>query len=313
MLKTLIIYESKYGTTRKVAKYLSLVLGPAHYCTTSQFQPEYEDFDLVIVGSPIYSGKILPPVSRFLEDQAEWLEGKLVALFSTSISPEDGYEKLVDMEKILGKDVPKKALGGTLKLDSLDSDDQRDLELFSEMVGFPLEDMDLFNLEEVLEYALELKNIRDNLLPAMPTAELQEAVERFLKSHNTCTLSTSFQERVRSTPIEYTYHQGHLYLLSEGGEKFANLLRNNQVSVAVYEDYTTMNNLAGMQISGEASLVETEDEYQDIISMKGLNVNMIRNLPFNMNIIKIKVNRIEFLYSEFARKGYGTKQILNFQ
>jgi hypothetical protein len=83
--------------------------------------------------------------------------------------------------------------------------------------------------------------------------------------------------------------------------------------VAVYEDYTTMNNLAGMQISGEASLVETEDEYQDIISMKGLNVNMIRNLPFNMNIIKIKVNRIEFLYSEFARKCYGTKQILNFQ
>lgn len=313
MLKTLLIYESKYGTTRKVAKYLSLVLGPAHYCTTSQFQPEYEDFDLVIVGSPIYSGKILPPVSRFLEDQAEWLEGKAVALFSTSISPEDGYEKLVDMEKILGKDVPKKALGGTLKLDSLDSDDQRDLELFSEMVGFPLKDMDLFNLEEVLEYALELKNIRDNLLPAMPTAELQEAVERFLKSHNTCTLSTSFQERVRSTPIEYTYHQGHLYLLSEGGEKFANLLRNNQVSVAVYEDYTTMNNLAGMQISGEASLVETEDEYQDIISMKGLNVNMIRNLPFNMNIIKIKVNRVEFLCSEFARKGYGTKQILNFE
>ena len=56
-----------------------------------------------------------------------------------------------------------------------------------------------------------------------------------------------------------------------------------------------------------------DDEFQDIISMKGLNVNMIRNLPFNMNIIKIKVNRVEFLCSEFARKGYGTKQILNFE
>lgn len=312
MLKTVIIYESKYGTTRKVAQYLSLVLGPARYTTTTEFQPEYEDFDFIIMGTPIYSGKILPEISRFLEDNAEWLKGKKVALYSTSISPEEGYEKLVEIEKVLGKVTSKKALGGTLKLDGLDADDTQDLEIFSEMVGFPLQDMDLFKLESVLDYALELKKIRDDMIPTMPTNELKEAVESFLKTHNTCTLSTSYQGRVRSTPIEYTYHQEHLYLLSEGGEKFANLLLNNQVSVAVYEDYTTMNNLAGMQIAGEASLVEEEGEYQEVISMKGLNLDMIRNLPFNMNIIKIKIKRIEFLYSGFIKMGYGVKQILKF-
>lgn len=312
MLKTLVLYASKYGTTQKVAEYLSLVLGPARYCTSTEFQPEYEDFDFIIIGSPIYSGKILPEISKFLEDHADWLQSKKVALFSTSISPEEGKEKLDEIEKTLGNVTSKKALGGTLKLDGLDSDDQKALEVFSEMVKFPLKDLDLFRQEEVMDYALELKKVRDDLLPAMPVPELEEAVEKFLKSHNTCTLATSYQGRVRSTPIEYTYHQGHLYLLSEGGEKFANLLLNSQVSVAVYEDYTTMDNLSGMQISGEASLVRNKGEYQDIISLKGLNQDLIRNLPFNMNIIKIKVNRVEFLNSEFARRGYGPKQILNF-
>jgi len=312
MLKTLVVYQSKYGTTQKVAEYLSLVLGPGRYLTPAEFKDEYQDFDLVIVGSPIYSGQPLPEISKFLEDHAEWLKGKKVALFSISIDLKEGYEKLGDMETVIGEAVSKRALGGTLKLGVLDEDDQQDLKVFSKMVGFPLQDMDLFKVEEVLEYALELKKIRDDMIPTLPRVELKDAVESFLKSHNTCTLSTSYQERVRSTPIEYTYHQEHLYLLSEGGEKFANLLLNNQVSVAVYEDYTTMNNLAGMQITGEAALVEDEDEYQDIIAMKGLNVDMIRNLPFNMNIIKIKVNRVEFLYSEFIKKGFGPKQILNF-
>ena len=57
MQKTLIIYESKYGTTEKIAKYLSLVLGPAKYCKTTEFNGEYKDFNLIILGSPIYTGK----------------------------------------------------------------------------------------------------------------------------------------------------------------------------------------------------------------------------------------------------------------
>ncbi len=58
MQKTLIIYESKYGTTEKIAKYLSLVLGPAKYCKTTEFNGEYKDFNLIILGSPIYTGKM---------------------------------------------------------------------------------------------------------------------------------------------------------------------------------------------------------------------------------------------------------------
>ena len=313
MQKTLIIYESKYGTTEKIAKYLSLVLGPAKYCKTTEFNGEYKDFNLIILGSPIYTGKIVPKISDFIEKNIDWLKTKKIALFCTCISSKDGDENLIKLEKTLRNVLTKKALGGILELNKLNEADSLALKEFSKIIGFNFDDIDNFNLEEVINYALEIKSLKDDLNPLMPYLQLKNAIEEFLNSHNTCTLSTSYKERVRSTPIEYTYNNGFIYLISEGGEKFANLLLNNKVSMAVYEDYSGMNNLAGMQITGIASIIEkNKEEYKDIIIMKGLNLNFINNMAVNMNIIKIKISEIEFLYSKFKKMGYEPKQIFIF-
>ena len=312
MQKTVIVYESEYGTTEKIAKYLSLVLGPAKYCKTADFSDNYKDFDFIIIGSPIYSGKILPKITEFIEENINWLKKKNVSLFCTCINIEDGNENLIALEKILGNVITKRALGGILKLDRLKENDSQLLKEFSEKLDFKLGDMDKFKLEDVVNYALELKLIKDDLIPKMPVTDLKNILEEFLTNHNTCTLSTSHKQRVRSTPIEYNYNNGYIYLLSEVGEKFANILLNKDVSVAVYEDYTNMNNLAGMQISGTASVVENKEEYKNIIAMKGLNLNFIKKMPVNMNIIKIKIKKIEFLYSKFKKMGYEPKQIIQF-
>jgi menaquinone-dependent protoporphyrinogen IX oxidase len=310
MQKTLIIYESEYGTTEQVAKYLSLVLGPAKYCKTADFNDDYKDFDFIVIGSPIYSGNALPKINEFIIANLNWLKKKNVALFCTCLSFKDGNENLIAMEKLLGKAVSKRALGGILKLDTLKKSDSQSLKEFSKKMGFKLGDMDNFKLDEVVEYALELKLIKEDLIPKMSFKELQNIVEELLTNHNTCTLSTSYKERVRSTPIEYNYFNGYIYLLSEGGEKFANILQNEHVSIAIYEDYTNMNNLLGMQISGTASMIENEDDYKNIITMKGLNLNFIDRMPVNMNIIKIDIQKIEVLYSKFKKMGYEPKQIL---
>jgi menaquinone-dependent protoporphyrinogen IX oxidase/uncharacterized protein YhbP (UPF0306 family) len=306
MQKTLIIYESKYGTTEKIAKYLSLILGPAKYCKTSEFKDEFKDFDLIILGSPIYSGKIVAKIADFIEKNLNWLKTKKIALFCNGISTKDGNENLIKLEKILGNVITRRALGGILKHNKLDEEDSQALKEFSEKIGFTFDDTDNFNLEDIINYGLELKSLNDELIPLMPSLQLKNIIEEFLDSHNTCTLSTSYNERVRSTPIEYTYDNGFIYLISEGGEKFANLLLNNNVSLAVYEDYSGMNNLAGMQMTGNASLIEkNEKEYKDVLTMKGLNLNFINNMAVNMNIIKIKLSKIEFLYSKFKKLGYN--------
>ncbi|MCE5214216.1 MAG: pyridoxamine 5'-phosphate oxidase family protein [Methanobacterium sp.] len=312
MQRTVIIYESEYGTTEKTAKYLSLILGPAIYCKTTEFKDEYKDFDFIIIGSPVYSGKFLTKITEFINENISWLNEKNIALFSISLSIKDGIENLMEIEKLMKNVVSKKALGGKLELNKLNKKDSDALKIFSKQLGMEMGDVNNFNLEDVVNYALQLKALKENLIAKYSSDDLESEIEEFLSNHNTCTLSTSFKERVRSTPIEYNYFNGYIYLLSEGGEKFANILLNNNVSLAVYEDYTTMNNLAGMQITGKASIIENKEEYREIIEKKGLNPEFIERMPVNMNILKIKIEKIEFLYSKFKKMGYEPKQILEF-
>jgi flavodoxin/nitroimidazol reductase NimA-like FMN-containing flavoprotein (pyridoxamine 5'-phosphate oxidase superfamily) len=313
MLKTLIIYESKYGTTRKIARYLSMVLGPATYCRSDAFSDLYRDYDFIVIGSPVYSGRFHSGIYKFVENNLNWLKENHVALFCTCISMEDGNENLEDLSKMIGDVIHKQPLGGILNLKELDDNDKKALEAFSKKLGFKLNDIDNFSLEKVLIYAIQLKSIKDELAPKGASSKVRELIDEFLSAHNTCTLSTSYKNRVRSTPIEYSYSNGFMYLISEGGEKFCNIPLNKYVSLAVYDDYTGMDNLAGMQITGEAFIVpDKSEEYEDIIKMKGLNIDYIKNMPFKMNIIKIKIQKIEFLYSKFKELGYDVKQIYNY-
>jgi len=48
MQRTLLIYESKYGATEKIVKYLTPILGPANYCTTDQFNDSHRNFDFFV-------------------------------------------------------------------------------------------------------------------------------------------------------------------------------------------------------------------------------------------------------------------------
>ena len=115
---------------------------------------------------------------------------------------------------------------------------------------------------------------------------------------------------MRTTPIEYEYYDGNIYIISEGGLKFIGLLNNNNISLCVYENYTNMNNLCGLQIGGDAELIEPwSEEYIEILSRKELKIENISKLPFDMNIIKIIPKKYEFLYSKFKQLGFDSKQI----
>ncbi len=314
MLKTLVLYSSKYGTTRDAARIISLVTGPARYCSVDEFKPEYRDFDFIIIGSPLYQGKLEPKLMEFVNSNREWLKEKPISLFCTCLDKNGGLDQLTELQESLEvRAVSLNAIGGRLIIDELDETDHELIKEFLKTVKLPFEDMDFYDQEEVVKYALKLKSLKENLIVKLEDEDVKDAFEEFLKTHNTCTLATSHQNRVRSTPIEYNYLDGKIYLLSEGGEKFANLLFNSNVSVAVYDDYTGMNSLAGIQITGTATIVDEEsEEYSDVLKIKGLNENAIRNMAVNMNMIKIVMEKVEFLNSKFKSDGGDPKQIYKY-
>lgn len=148
--------------------------------------------------------------------------------------------------------------------------------------------------------------------PIQSDALLSE-IEKFILAHNTCALATGFGEFVRCTPIEYNYYGGKFWLLSEGGLKFRALKDNKSVCLAIYEPYTRLDKLAGMQVTGKAKLVEEwSEEYLFLLSYKKISAENLKKLTKPLYLICITPTRIDFLWSGFKALGYDVRQHLVF-
>ena len=71
------------------------------------------------------------------------------------------------------------------------------------------------------------------LRKAMTVAAYEEEVAQFLKDHDILYLSTSRDDVPRCTPLGYFTRGLTIYILSEGGGKFANLARNAKVAYSI--------------------------------------------------------------------------------
>ena len=83
-MKALVIYESKYGNTGKIAEGIAAELGGTAL-SVNDFKPDcLANIDLVIVGSPIHGWQPSPDTAHFLEHlEKKSLKGKYVAAFDT--------------------------------------------------------------------------------------------------------------------------------------------------------------------------------------------------------------------------------------
>lgn len=91
MAKALVVYASKYGSTREVAQAIADGLG-ADIAAASTL-PDIRPYDLVVVGSPIYAGEYLEPILEFIRLNRALLAQRKVAAFITAAA---------DMELTLG-------------------------------------------------------------------------------------------------------------------------------------------------------------------------------------------------------------------
>lgn len=287
MKSTLLIYEDKHELTEKMIKNMALILGPARYCKVNEFKIQYKEFDFFVISLYIHEGSIDEEVKKFLTENSDWLKLKNIALFCTASS---------DISKDCFKEL-ENLLGDSIVLEENFSVNKSD-----------------YKLEEIIKFAVKVKQIRDSCSKLMDREKLKPQIEKFLTSHNTCTLCTASSISVRGTPIEYTYKDGNIYFLTEGGEKFANILLNPEVSIAVYDSYESMSRLAGIQISGRAELVECYcSEYLGILKDKGINPEALKKYSIIMNMLKVKLDKAEFLYSGFKNTGEQSKQIYTFK
>jgi flavodoxin I len=91
-MKALIIYDSMYGNTEKIAQAIGDGLtGEVEVVRVGEVNPsELKTFDLLIFGSPVHGGRPTAALDAFLKKlPANSLKGRRVAAFDTRFESED--------------------------------------------------------------------------------------------------------------------------------------------------------------------------------------------------------------------------------
>ena len=307
---TLILYESRYGTGKNVANIICPVLGPAKSFDINDVPQDIKHYSNVVLVFSLYGYESCEKILSYIENNKIDLSKKKVALLCIGLSKKDGTKELNKIKSIINKeDALCEFIEGEMYMNKLTQNDKSKIKDFCDKVKMPFSDLGKFDKSSVLELSKKLREYFNTPQFIPPTNITKKEIEDFLKRKNTCTLATGYEDYIRATPIEYEYYDGNIYIISEGGLKFIGLSENKKVCICIYEDYTNMNNLCGLQISGNSEILEPWcEEYMETLDRKGLIIENILKLPFNMNIIKVIPDKYEFLYSKFKNLGFDSKQ-----
>ncbi len=121
MGKAIIIYESKYGNTRRVAEAIAKGMGAisgteAVLCELKETDRKgLKDFDVIVVGSPNHIGTATRSIRKFIGEMGKLgLAEKVVAVFDTYMGGD--FEKAV---KKMEKSIKEKVAGVKLPMPGL--------------------------------------------------------------------------------------------------------------------------------------------------------------------------------------------------
>ncbi|HHW46168.1 MAG TPA: flavodoxin [Clostridiales bacterium] len=118
MSKSIILYKSKYGTTRKYAQWLSEALG----CDLNDIRKaqigDLAQYDTIIIGGGVYAGSIAG--ISFLHKHIKALSGKNIIVFAVGVTGQDQDNiKNLKQRNLRDLNVPLFYLQGALSINKL--------------------------------------------------------------------------------------------------------------------------------------------------------------------------------------------------
>ena len=150
----------------------------------------------------------------------------------------------------------------------------------------------------------------------MPPEQLKQIVADYLESSSVCALATGYGDYVRCTPLEYSCHDGKLWIFTEGGEKFIGLEKNANVSLSVFDKNPSFGELKSVQVMGKAKIIEPMSAiYIAHAEYKKIPIAALKKLADQghpMHLICITPVRMDVLFSEFKKQGYDSRQVLEY-
>lgn len=110
-MKTLIVYATKSGASRKCVELLADKLAVGSVCDLSKQEPDIARYDVVILGSGVRFGKIYRPMKDFMEHNRQKLLSKRIAFFLCNAYPNT-------FQRVVEKNIPKELIDRALCIES---------------------------------------------------------------------------------------------------------------------------------------------------------------------------------------------------
>ncbi len=110
-MKTIIVYATKSGASRKCAELLASKIKDCSFFDLSKQVPEIERFDMVILGSGVRMGKIYKPMKGFIEKYMKALLSKKTAFFLCNSYPHT-------FKKVIERNIPQELIDSAVCIES---------------------------------------------------------------------------------------------------------------------------------------------------------------------------------------------------
>jgi len=129
VMKTVVIYGTKYGYTERCAKILVTKLGGEVdlFNITQLNNIELTKYERVVIGGPVYIGKIHKAIQRFCHNNLEILTAKKLGLFICCMKNGDEARAELDSvfpRELLAKAVATENFGGELVFNKMNFGDR---------------------------------------------------------------------------------------------------------------------------------------------------------------------------------------------
>ncbi len=101
------------------------------------------------------------------------------------------------------------------------------------------------------------------LIEALSAEEFEKIAAVYISSHNVLNLATCRDNKPRCTTLEYFNSGLTVYILSEGGSKILNILKNPRVSYTINDPYEPAKDYlsaSGLQVWGTAAVFKKHDD-----------------------------------------------------
>lgn len=94
MMKKIVLYESKHGCTEMCANFIKEKNNDLKISQISKFQGDINDYDHIIIGTPVYVGQIHKKVKKFIETNKALLLHKKISIFVCAMNMET-YDQML--------------------------------------------------------------------------------------------------------------------------------------------------------------------------------------------------------------------------